>query len=289
MERQSTESAIPRREQVEGTLEYLSPHSTLNRRYVAPGAELNAGQYDRHTVVIRNARPVQGEMSLASHGFTIVHHPSAVADFKDRQQLETVYRAEIEHLVRQETGADRVVAFAWTVRNAAHTGAEVQPPATDVHVDYASDRAEGLARAMLRQAGTPEFKFRRFVAINLWRALSAPPQDWPLALCDGRSVDPAEGVRNAMIRVGALPEKDAIPAQLADDPARPEAFVFHFNPLHRWYYFPDMGREELLLFKLYDSNRTGAWRVPHASFADPTVRNAAPRESVEIRTVAYFS
>lgn len=54
----------------------------------------------------------------------------------------------------------------------------------------------------------------------------------------------------------------AVAAELPDDPARPEAFVFRFNPGHRWYYFPDMTRDELLLFKLYDSRRIGAWRTP---------------------------
>jgi hypothetical protein len=207
--RQSTEGEVSRPGQVEGTLEYLARGSTLNRRYVAPGAE------------------------------------------------------------REQTGADKAIAFRWTLRHVSSTGVGVQPPAADVHVDNASDRAEGLARATLRQAGTPDFRFRRFVAINLWRALSAPPQDWPLALCDGRSVDPAEGVRNAMIRVDSLAERNAIPLELPDDPARPEAFVFHFNPRHRWYYFPDMTRDELLLFKLYDSSRTGACRM-HPSLIRPS-------------------
>jgi hypothetical protein len=196
----------------------------------------------------------------------------------------------------------------------------VQPPATDAHVDYTSQRAQGLARAMLAQSGTglerpslgseayggpaatgsvvplkfmrsgsPEFIFRRFMAINLWRAFSDPPQDWPLALCDGRSVDPHEGVPNPMLRVDALPDPDTIPERLPDDAARPEGFVFRFNPLHRWYYLPNMTRDEVLLLKLFDSDQSGAWRVPHASFADHSAAYAIPRESIEIRTVAYFS
>lgn len=57
---------------------------------------------------------------------------------------------------------------------------------------------------------------------------------------------------------------------------------------HRWYYYPNMTPDELLIFKLYDSEETGAWRVPHGSFRDTTYADANGRESAEIRTVLYF-
>jgi hypothetical protein len=122
---------------------------------------------------------------------------------------------------------------------------EYLSPDSTLNRRYVAPGAESLARSMLRQAGTPDFRFGRFQAINLWRVLSAPPQDWPLALCDGRSVDPEEGVRNAMIRVDTLPHPGEIASELPDDPSRPEAFVFHFNPRHLWYYYPDMTCEDL--------------------------------------------
>ena len=274
---------------VTGVLEYLAPGSAVNRRYVVPGAEVNTGRYERHEVPIRNARMRQHDISLASHGFVLARHRSAVSDFRDRDAVAALYPAEIERLVREQTGADRVVAFGCILRRAGGGGSQGQPPATDVHVDYAPDRAERLARTLLAEAGTPGFRFRRIAAINLWRALSPPPQDWPLALCDGRSVGAEEGVRNAMIRLDALPSPEAMEAELPDDPARPEALVFHVSPAHRWYYFPDMTRDEVLLFTLYESERRGAWRVPHASFADRSRPGAVPRESIEIRTVAYFT
>jgi hypothetical protein len=49
-----------------------------------------------------------------------------------------------------------------------------------------------------------------------------------------------------------------------------------------------MTRDEVALFKFYDSDRSRAWRVPHTSFFDPTYPNAKPRQSIEFRTVAYF-
>jgi hypothetical protein len=65
-------------------------------------------------------------------------------------------------------------------------------------------------------------------------------------------------------------------------------FEFHHNPAHRWWYFPGMTRDEILFFKLNDSDQSRAWRVPHSAFHDLAARAAQPRHSIEFRTIAYF-
>ena len=51
-----------------------------------------------------------------------------------------------------------------------------------------------------------------------------------------------------------------------------------------------MRREEALVFKTYDSQRDVARWTAHTAFEDPTSPpNARPRESIEIRTLAFFS
>lgn len=192
-------------------------------------------------------------------------------------------------MVRERTGADLVLCFAPQLRQTVGTAPGYQPPAGDVHVDYWPARAEPMTRAMLAASGMGDFRFRRVMAINLWRVLSPPPQDYPLALCDGRTVGDDEGVRNLMIRVDTLPEPDAIPAEEPDDPALPSASVFPYSAAHEWYYFSDMTPDELLLFKLYDSDRSGTWRVPHTAFHDTSRPNTVPRASIEYRTLAYFA
>ncbi|MGH7048005.1 MAG: CmcJ/NvfI family oxidoreductase, partial [Stellaceae bacterium] len=63
-----------------------------------------------------------------------------------------------------------------------------------------------------------------------------------------------------------------------------------WNPDHRWYWFPQMRPDEALVFKVYDSVREGVARfTAHTAFADPdTPPHARPRESIEIRTLAFF-
>jgi hypothetical protein len=49
-----------------------------------------------------------------------------------------------------------------------------------------------------------------------------------------------------------------------------------------------MTRDEILLFKLNDSDQSVAWRVPHSAFHDKAAKATEPRHSIEFRTIAYF-
>ncbi len=64
-----------------------------------------------------------------------------------------------------------------------------------------------------------------------------------------------------------------------------------FSPTHRWYYFPHMQRNEVILIKGYDSLEDGRARfTTHTRFDDPTSPpHAAARESIEARTLVFFA
>ena len=276
-------------EGVEATIAYLVPGSRSNIRYVAPGAELNTGRYAPHTVFIRNGRPVQGALGLNAQGFVLAKQPSLVSNFRDKAEVDAVYPAEVERIVKALTGADRVALLGYVLRASGTTSSEIQPPASEVHVDMTTDRAVRLAAATYEKSFAGGTGFSRFIASSLWRPFSPPPQDWPLAVCDGTSVGDDEGVPNVMVRVSELPDPDNIPARCEDEDKLPAASIFYFSPHHRWWYFPNMTRDEVLLVKFHDSDHSKAWRTPHTSFRDPLVQNAAPRESIEFRTIAYYT
>jgi len=52
-----------------------------------------------------------------------------------------------------------------------------------------------------------------------------------------------------------------------------------------------MRRDEALVFKVYDSETDGRARfTAHTSFNDPTTPpDAPPRQSIEVRTLAFFA
>jgi hypothetical protein len=273
---------------IEAELSYLSKDSRINRRYVAPGAEVNTGIYEPHRVTIRNARPMQDRFSLDANGFVLARHESAVGDFRNKAEVDGHYTSEVQALVRKLTGADLVLPLGWMLRASDEVRRDAQPPASDVHVDMTTPSAERRARTLFEHAGTGHPRFRRFIATSLWRPFSDPPHDWPLAVCDAASVDDDEGVPNLMIVADSIPERLAMAADVPNPESLPAAFVFHFSPRHRWWYFPHMTRDEVILLKLHDSDHSRAWRVPHTAFRDPSFPNARPRESIEFRTIAYF-
>jgi hypothetical protein len=119
--------------------------------------------------------------------------------------------------------------------------------------------------------------YRRWAMYNVWRAITPPPQDFPLAVCDARSVSATDEVTVT-----------AITEELQGDIVHDTMSYVH-NPAHRWYYFPDMTIDEVIVFKSGDSDPTGAVRVAHTAFTDPTCPPGVPtRASVEMRALAVF-
>lgn len=272
---------------VPGELHYLSPNSTLLRRFTAPGASINTGSYEPHVVPIRNGRPVQDSFRLETHGFEIVRHPSAVSDFTDKAQLDAVYVPEVVDFVRERTGADVVLSRGWVRRRAAAPAENAsQPHAALIHIDYSPHGAAMVADRIYAEQFPDGPPYRRALATSVWRVFSPPPQDWPLALCDFRSVRDDEGRDNQLYFVDQVPDDPLAPVD--ESKMATSGSEFHYSPDHEWWYFPDMTRDEVLFFVFHDSDHSRAWRVIHSAFRDPTVNGAVPRHSIEFRTFAFF-
>jgi hypothetical protein len=270
--------------EVSATLNYLAPGSRRNRLYVALGGHLTTTEYAPTTVTITNGRPHLADFGLDRSGFTLLTHRSDVTDFGDARQLDQIYVPEACELVKQTTSADEVVSLGWVIRRVNMDLDGAQPPASDVHVDMHPGRADARLTAA---SPRPEQPYKRAIMTSLWRTFSPPPQDWPLALLDYRSVADSEGEPNLLLFVDELPHPDNVP-DVEDPDAQPAGSIFAYRPGHRWWFFPDLGADEALLFKLHDTDHGGPWRVPHTAFEAPYAATAKPRASVEIRTIAFF-
>jgi hypothetical protein len=279
---------------------YLAPGSFVNRRYVAPSREVNTGEYRTYPATIQDARPHQAEFTRATHGFELRTHRSAVRDFRNKAAVAATYPDEVVAAVKQFTGAERIATMSWMVRTSGalpaprhedagykHSGG-VQPPAGEAHCDASPDRVDAFARNLYAQRFPGAPPYSRFLYTSFWRAFSPPPQDYPLALCDGNSVGDEEGVPNTLFIVDQIPEREEMLKPVPDEKQRVAAAIFHHNPAHRWWYFSNMTRDEVLLIVFHDSRRVRPWRVPHTAFRDTSRPDANPRESIEFRTVAYF-
>lgn len=237
---------------------------------------------DPRIMEIQDVRPVRGVLSLDREGVLLADAPTAVRDFHDREAAARVYLPELEEAVKAATGAHRVVVGrGWVHRHSDRSDrfgeAGTTYPGRYAHVDYSDLSGPEVARQMLGDDPEAEALMRgRFQIINLWRAISEPPQDCPLCVADVTSVE-AEDLVVSHVMLGPPGREMRLQTNM----------VTH-NPAHRWVYFSGMTRDELLMFRGYDSDPARFRRAPHTAFDDPSAVDAPPRESIDIRCVAFF-
>jgi hypothetical protein len=250
------------------TYTYEPPAGTPRTNIMASG----------HRVPVFDMRPIADSLSLDVQGFELHQAPTRVTDYYDEAQLRDVCYREAEQLVKQATGASRVVIFDHTIRRREQgvedrTPGTPRQPVTRIHGDYTETSGPQRVRDVMG-GEAEDLLTRRFAIINVWRPIRGPLQDAPLALCDATT----------------LAEGDLAGQDLIYRDRKGEIYGLTFNPAHRWYYAPAMQAHEALLLKCYDSLRDGRARfMPHTSFADPTApADMLPRESIELRTLAFF-
>jgi len=265
---------------VPGAINYIGRMSQ-RPRYYANDHSRDVLELDPRTVQVQNVRCQADAPSLEREGFMLVPHTSRVDNFQDPAEVARVHYREIEQLLMQVSGAERVVVSSpgvlrFSERSPDSGRLDNSRPARFIHIDISDATARMFSdRSKPSDVTRP---VRRSVHFNVWRALSPPPQDVPLAVCDARTLSPAD-----------LVEADAV----FDVPGKPEwsfeGLVVRHNPAHRWCYFPDMTRAEALIFKTHDCEPGRPHHVPHSAFNDPSCpQGAAPRNSIEMRAIAYW-
>lgn len=270
---------------VEADLYYLvrTTEKPVNYTYEPPaGVPRFSGVSETHKLPIRNARPILQDLSLDREGFALATHHSTVHDFYNDEEISRVYYPEAEQLLKDVTGAFKVVIFDHTVRNAQRSkqgDGNIKEPAKRVHNDFTAKSGYDRARLELAALGTDDAEIEallrhRFSIINIWRSIAGAIQQSPLAVCDTQSIAPTDLIATDLVyrhRVG-------------------ETYAIAYNPEHRWFYFPQMQRHEALFIKCFDSAEDGRARfAAHTSFDDPTSPlDAPPRESIELRTLVFY-
>lgn len=256
-------------------LEFVTEAEELSTMRTLPGRAMQ----------ITDARPL--ETDLDREGFVLVRHVSAVDDFDLIQAdaaVDQQYVEEITDLLARTTGASRAFMLGGGKKRYGESEAEKlaslsnAKPARYPHADNTDVSSVELVDMLA--AFVPDLDVRRYsrwALYNLWRATTPPPQDFPLAVCDARTLAPSDEVT-----VKAITEE-------MGSAIRHDTTGYLHNPAHRWYYFADMTPDEVLVFKAHDTDVRRARRVPHTAFTDPTCPSGvATRASVEMRGLALF-
>ncbi len=267
---------------VRAPLSYIVPQDTkpaFHSAALTGGAIEQFFETEDHTVQISDMRPFADTLSIDHEGFALLHHHTAVGDLYDDEAVEQIYTPEIEALLRREFGASRVVLFDATRRSDNGNGAPnrdgLRGPASRVHVDYTAKSGPQRVGDILGTAEADRLaeSGARIVQINVWRPIRGPVERSPLALADASSVTAEELVATDQVFPGRVGE----------------IYNLAYGPKQRWYYAPRMTPDEVLLIKGWDSLDDGRARfTPHSAFNLPDSANAAPRESIEVRTLVVI-
>ena len=261
-------------------LKFIRPQESkpvLHSAALAGGEGRFLFETETETVTVEDMRPLASALSIDHEGFALRDHPTTVRDFYDDDEVARVYHREIEDLLKREFGASRVVIFDSTRRADSRQGAQnpdgARGPASRIHVDYTEKSGPQRVKDFLGEAEAARLaaKGARIVQVNVWRPIHGPVQRSPLALADASTINPDDLIATDQVfpdRVG-------------------EIYHLAYDPGQRWYYAPEMTRDEVLLIKGWDSLDDGRARsTPHTAFELPgQSASAPPRESIEIRTL----
>ncbi|KAI0743493.1 hypothetical protein C8Q80DRAFT_1181503 [Daedaleopsis nitida] len=273
---------------VTATLNYFAPpeDGSVPYGYIPDTPDPATGEQRRnwgenpHTVQIENLRGKEDTVSLDTAGFQFLRRPAQHKTFENDAVVEKEYYPESIELIKEATGATRAVIFDHTIRRrrpgVKGNTPETRQPVALVHVDQTPDAAVARVRRHLPAEDVPKLLSKRFQIINLWRPISHPAHDLPLALCDYSSVDRATDLVRITLK---YPDFDG------------QTFGVKYNPNHRWKYLRGMEPEELVLIKCYDSKNDGVTAdfTPHTAFEDPSTPKDAPhRESIELRVLVFY-
>ncbi len=264
---------------VETILNYLAPMAERPYYYNYPppdGIPWRNTKGDRRRVVVGNAREIEPAPDLDREGFALARFETKQADLRGDDAVRSGYYPEVEALVAEATGARRVLAFDHNLRSGERQGRDedgIQGPVRYAHNDYTLESGPQRVRDLLPADEAEACLRRRFSVINVWKPVGGPVLEAPLAFCDA----------------GSLRQEHFVATDLLYPDRQGEVYSLSFDPGHRWYYYPEMGTDEALLLKCYDSDPDHARFTAHSAFDDPTSpADATPRESIEVRTLAFF-
>jgi len=243
--------------------------------------------------VIGDAR-CSKSLGLETSGFQLINRPSTVEDFLDNKEVMNVYYEECKELAREITGASFVYTYDHLIRE---PGRQISGGGTDgksnttggdagggyiglAHMDYTTNTTWSDYLAI--HGESPPEHPARIISLNFWRGLSPVVDDFPLAVCDARTVDATDLFEINVFGYGA--------SNYSWHNIGIETYNVKFSKNQRWFYYPKMKPEEVLVLKAYDSLGVIGNTCPHAAFSNPRANPDSPsRRSIELRVLCFIT
>lgn len=321
---QAATAALPRphqhiRTMTTGTFKYIDPTTITQsdepfvKPWVKVDADVSSFSRTESRRSVSDVRAAPGGFSAFGtdvSGFAVYHSPAKEKSFTDDRAVREGYYGEVESLLREKLpGVKKVVIFDHTIRK--HDKNSPRQPVQQVHVDQTPRAAEARVRRHVPDPAEADALLRgRYQIINVWRPISHPASDFPLAVVDWRTTEPEDMVKVDLLypkRADKAVDDDDRGKEVLPDPesmtstegyeVKGETFSVQPSERHKFYYVKDMTPDEAMFIKCFDSFSQGrpngrkgvADYTPHTAFVDPaTPPDAKGRESIEVRCLVFY-
>jgi hypothetical protein len=233
---------------------------------------------DPRDIDLADADAQEPAPSLVTHGFAAIPFSAALPEGEADPAFRKYFANLCAVAVKRETGAAMVVGLPRTVQIRRTDGAEDEAPISVCHTDFTPTSAVRRSVEVLAGLGQKTLP-RRFAAFNAWWLASTGPQDRPLAFCDASTIASADLQVGGAVVLGP----DRSPMDYG------EIALQRFNARSRWYWYPQLGPDRLLLFCGFDSDSSRPSMVTHSAFTNNDCPpGTSPRVSVECRCLAFW-
>ena len=264
---------------VSGVFNYLAETIDGQVKYTQQ-PERSVLKLDSRNLPVHDMRTTPSAPTLQQEGFMAAHLPLDVGNSEDPEHIAAIYGPLLREFIADLTGAPKIVLRPPIVRWSERARGEdryARAPANYVHGDFSRRVFRDMAaEAVEDDPDRAHWLAGRYSVIQTWRALSAPPQDYPLALLDRRTVTREELVDLRTVIGG---------------PGQEKAFwnySLKYNPAHRWYYLSDMTKDDMLVF-IGSESTTEMPGILHSSFDNSAnIDKVIPRISCELRAFVYW-
>ncbi|CAK7235401.1 hypothetical protein SCUCBS95973_009257 [Sporothrix curviconia] len=238
-------------------------------------------------VPVEDIRGRESQFRLETNGFQYVKHGQTFTDFDDASRIVAEFLPQVQQLIQDHIPyAERVYVYDWRTRleTTADGTDMVSPseiekrgfrlaPSTMVHADSTEFSLLKRVRQHFPEEADELIK-GRVQMINFWRPMYHPVHNWPLVLCDARTVN-----------LDRLVAVDQVYRHFIGD-----VYYAKYDPSFRWCYKSEMGPDEAIIFKSWDTADVPVKTCIHSSTPRPPEtlpEKRQPRASIECRVIVF--
>lgn len=191
-------------------------------------------------IAISDGWPRAKDFTLDKNGFALYDFKVQHSEWQDDQSVRDHFYPEVVSFLKRTLGAARVLVFDHTIRSESNARKALtdeknttqRSPVMLVHCDYTAESGPLRVQQLLGDEAEALLK-RRVAFINVWKPINRIVEERPLAMCDVQSCE----------------DSDFFKLHLRYRDRNGENYVMKYSPKHKWYYFPKMTPEQVILLK----------------------------------------